>query len=146
MAEVDKSKVGRTIKNLRKRAEMTQLELGRAVDERTGQNLVSRWENGEELPSVEKITKLAAALRTTTDHLLTGELPPTEGETELQEFTMWLRTLKPDELTEAERSSLAALRWPPHLGVPEPEWYDDALTMLRGVERKVQRRKRGTRH
>jgi transcriptional regulator with XRE-family HTH domain len=143
--DVDKTRVGATIKALRKKVGLTQLALGQRIDERTGQNLISRWESGTELPSVEKIAKLAGALGTTTDHLLLGE-EPAEGESELREFQMWVRTMAPNDLTDSERAFLAAIRWPQSLGSPEPEWYDDALTTLRGIERKAARRRRGPRH
>lgn len=142
MNDVDKSQVGARIKATRAARKMTQLALGQAIDDQTGQNLVSRWENGHDLPSVEKLTKMAIVLGTTTDYLLLGIRTPDEGVSELTEFTIWLRTMKPADLTDNERQALAAIRWPTDLGAPDPEWYDDALTMLRGVERKAARRRR----
>jgi transcriptional regulator with XRE-family HTH domain len=143
---LDKKRIGATIRALRERAKMTQTALGAAVDPHTGQNLVSRWESGKDLPSVDKITKLAVALHTTTDLLLFGEGEPTGGDEPLREYTIWAKTMAPGDLTDTERTFLASLRWPPNAGVPEPEWYDDALTMLRGVERKAARRRRGPAH
>jgi transcriptional regulator with XRE-family HTH domain len=138
--DATKVQIGARIRASRVQRGLTQLALGQAIDEQTGQNLVSRWENGHDVPSVEKLTKLASVLGKTTDFLLNGNEPQTEEKVELTEFQMWMHAYAPSDLTDAERGFLAALRWPQ--GKPDPDWYDDALTMLRGVDRKASRRRR----
>jgi transcriptional regulator with XRE-family HTH domain len=142
---VDRVGFGARIRALREARGLGQLDLGQAVDHKTGQTQVSRWENGARMPSTGKIAKLADVLGTTTDYLLHGE---EQGGSVLgtQQFRAWCQTMAPADLTGAERDFLAQLRWP--YGTVEVDWYDDALTMLRGVERKAtaRRRRSGSSH
>ncbi len=60
--------MGRTIRELRKQAHLTQGDLAKAVG--AGQSAVSHWENGDSVPSLDKIPKLAKILGVSAQTLL----------------------------------------------------------------------------
>lgn len=68
--------VGARIKSARKRANMSQEELGRVLgmdDPRRAASTVSRWERGAGAPQAGTLGKIADALNTSVDWLLSGE-------------------------------------------------------------------------
>ena len=60
--------IGRTIRELRKQAHLTQGDLAKAVG--AGQSAVSHWESGDSVPSLDKIPKLAKILDVSVQTLL----------------------------------------------------------------------------
>ncbi len=58
------------LKEARTAAELTQEQLGFAVD--VTKSSISAWENGREMPSLRNLPKLRAALGCSLDHLICG--------------------------------------------------------------------------
>ncbi len=61
---------GVRVKELRKQYHWTQKELANKVDIR--HQLLNKYESGQHIPPADTLIKLAEALKTTIDHLLTG--------------------------------------------------------------------------
>lgn len=59
------------IKNIRKKAGLTQTELAEALN--VGQSAVAAWETGQALPQADKLVKIAKVLHCTVDDLLRSE-------------------------------------------------------------------------
>lgn len=71
MQYYDKKNVGKRIKELRKRKQMTQSELSGFLDY-TNERQLQRIECGETACSVDKLMEVAQILETSTDYLLFG--------------------------------------------------------------------------
>lgn len=67
------AELGERIRSYRKQRQLSQAELGRLTGSHP--RLISKYENGEAAPSVEKLKKLAEALRVPTDVLLYDRAP-----------------------------------------------------------------------
>ena len=65
--------LGERIRHYRKQRQLSQAELGRLTDSHP--RLISKYENGEAAPSVEKLRKIAEALRVSADALLYDRTP-----------------------------------------------------------------------
>ncbi|MFR0557195.1 helix-turn-helix domain-containing protein [Pseudoscardovia radai] len=68
---MDKSVIGNNIKKARIAKQMTQIELSDAAH--VAQSVISQYENGKKLPSLESLASIARALGTTLDSLCEGE-------------------------------------------------------------------------
>lgn len=68
MKEFDIILLGERIKELRKEAGLSQIELAEELGMK--QNTISQYESGTYCPSVDVVFKLCIALRTTSDYLL----------------------------------------------------------------------------
>ena len=67
---LDREKVGRAIAEQRRSKGMTQKQLADILN--VSYQAVSRWEQGQSLPSVDMIYDIAQSLETTVDYLLNG--------------------------------------------------------------------------
>jgi transcriptional regulator with XRE-family HTH domain len=76
--------LGERLRELRKRAGMTQEELAGCIDVHL--NTISRWENGIDTPKTLKIKRLAEALGCTESELLNG---PSDGKVKLTLVYDW---------------------------------------------------------
>ena len=80
-----RERVGQRLRQLRKRARLTQTELGaRSGGIRAGE--ISRFENGERLPSVETLAKLARGLELPLRDLATLDDLPEPGAPDVEEL------------------------------------------------------------
>ncbi len=82
--EPDPIKVGAHIHRLRKRRQLTQVQLGELLH--ISFQAVSKWERGETLPDVSLLPRLAQVLETTIDNILMGGEREMEKK-RLEEFT-----------------------------------------------------------
>lgn len=62
--------LAQNIKTARTKAGLTQFQVAQRIDEES--MTVSRWERGENSPSIAKLKTLAAALKTTVEVLVKG--------------------------------------------------------------------------
>lgn len=69
---IDKKVVGNRIQSIRKRKGLTMREFGKLVGD-AAQSLVSRWENGDNLPNNERLKIIAALGSVTVNELLYGD-------------------------------------------------------------------------
>ncbi|MGH9364867.1 MAG: helix-turn-helix domain-containing protein [Thermoanaerobaculia bacterium] len=67
------AELGERIRNYRKQRQLSQAELGRMTGSHP--RLISKYENGDAAPSVEKLRKMAEALRVPADALLYDRPP-----------------------------------------------------------------------
>lgn len=67
------SALGDRIRTFRKERQLSQADLGRLTDSHP--RLISKYEHGDAAPSVDKLRKLAGALRVTSDALLYDRKP-----------------------------------------------------------------------
>ena len=70
------AELGERIREFRKQRQLSQAELGRMTGSHP--RLISKYENGEAAPSVEKLKKIAGALRVSCDALLFDRAPDFE--------------------------------------------------------------------
>jgi transcriptional regulator with XRE-family HTH domain len=85
-----RERVGQRLRQLRKRARLTQTELGaRSGGIRAGE--ISRFENGERLPSVETLAKLARGLELPLRDLAALDDLPDPGTPEVEELASKLQ-------------------------------------------------------
>ena len=68
---MNQEKIGKFIKECRKKKNLTQEELARALN--VTDKAISKWENGRCLPDVSLFTKLCKELDITINELLSGE-------------------------------------------------------------------------
>ncbi len=68
MADFDKMKMGKRIRELRSAAKLSQIELANLVG--VVQHSISQYESGTVKPSLEVLVKLAVTLETSSDYLL----------------------------------------------------------------------------
>lgn len=61
-------KINKTIKELRKEAQLSQTELAKHLN--TTQDTISLWELGKSTPDAENIVKMAKLFKVSTDYLL----------------------------------------------------------------------------
>lgn len=82
MEDINKT-IGKNLLALRKRSKLTQLELAEKFN--YSDKSISKWENGESLPSIEVLYNLCSFYGVTLDALTSEELPPEEKATENKE-------------------------------------------------------------
>lgn len=92
---------GARLKQLRKQRHWAQKELAARVDIRF--QLLNKYESGQHLPPAETLIRLAQALDTTVDHLLTGN--PME-ETPLANSMLFKRFLALETFNEEDRITI----------------------------------------
>jgi len=105
----DSVTVGGTIRELRRRAHLSQGELARRLGMRQGP--LCNLEQGKHFPSAQVLLRLAAILNTTTDRILRPERPPDSDVTPSRQPAPCVTSLDPSELaptSPAARSSIAS--------------------------------------
>lgn len=120
---------GQLIKRAYTAAGMNRNQFAKAIG--TNYSNVWRWEKGEAEPSLESIEKAAKATGTPIDKLLSEE-PETVVVDEARtypEFEIWLKTMAPDDLTDAERATLSSWRF--QGAHPGPTFYATSLATWR---------------
>ena len=84
---MDNAKIGKLIYNLRKNAKLTQIELAEKFN--YSDKSISKWENGESLPSIDVLYQLASFYNTTLDGLTsTEENIPTKNNKDKRELAI----------------------------------------------------------
>lgn len=72
------NQIGKRIADIRKKMRFTQM--GLALELGVSPQAVSKWERGENDPSIEMIVKMSDVLRTTTDHIICNDGADGEGD------------------------------------------------------------------
>lgn len=97
-----KEELGRRLQAARRRHGLAQAKLATVLE--TSQSHVSDMERGVRKPTIQQLVRLARALRTSVDELLTGELPSGNG---FDYDARFLRRLeKIDQLPERDKQVL----------------------------------------
>lgn len=68
---IDRKFIGYRIASLRAQSDKTQDQFGLSYS--AGKSVVSKWENGENVPGIERLKLMAKDFNTTVDWLLYGE-------------------------------------------------------------------------
>lgn len=94
-----------TLKKLRTRANMSQIELAQLMD--VNQYIISYWEKGRSEPSISQIVKLSEIFKVPSDYLLGKEIIRTENN---EEFHTVVKNIELDSVDEVNKKLLDLFR------------------------------------